>query len=224
MKKRPFYKAIQGTWSRAWLFMAIILVSGLLHYSSLTPVVTLQPTAKSAEAGEGMEEPVHRAADVPVSTAEAFVNLSINDGRYQVFNHETNELVATDQVGSQHFDLPPGTYRLEFAKVPGYAEPKTSIFTLVPQEKKFVNCEYNVRKNVPTLHIKVAPPNGAYRIYNSANAIVLEATGPQMTSLPEGKYRIEFLDIPGFASLGIKEFNLYNRVTTTIEVLYNPIK
>lgn len=214
MKKRPFYKAIEGTWSRVWLFMAIVLVTGLLHYSSLAPANTLQP----------VEEPVHRAADVPVSTAEAFVNLSINDGRYQVFNHETNELMAADQVGSQHFDLPPGTYRLEFEKIPGYAAPKTSIFTLVPQEKKFVNCEYNVRQNVPTLYVKVTPPNGAYRIYNSANAVVTEATGSQSMSFPEGRYRIEFLDIPDFKSPGAKEFDLFNRVTTTIEVFYNPIK
>ena len=70
MKKRPFYKAIEGYWDRFFILLMIILVSFLLHFSSLWLVVPMGTTVRPA------------AEETVTETGRAAINLSINDGKF----------------------------------------------------------------------------------------------------------------------------------------------
>lgn len=130
MKKRPFYKAIEGYWDRFFILLMIILVSVFLHFSSLWLVIPVGTSVRPA------------AEETVTETGTALVNLSINQGRFNIRDTLTNDLVVRDQVGSGSFKLAPGNYKIEFLPVPGFKPPDASSFSLAPKQTNVINCKF----------------------------------------------------------------------------------
>lgn len=216
MKKRPFYKAIEGYWGRIFLFLLIVLIAFLLHLVSLKPVAPeplLRPVAE--------EPPSAEAPAGEVETGTATINLSVHDGKFSIRDLSTNELVVTGQQGSEVFDLPPGKYQVEFEDIFGYQKPDTSVFTLAPKQELTVNCNYK-NTQTPFLRIQVNPGHGQYRLFDPTGKVLTEVTGAKDFSYPPGMYRIFFLPIDGYVAPGTKNFELRRGITTTVNGVYDP--
>ena len=162
------------------------------------------------------KEQLHNSADARTNLT---VELPLPDGSYSIFS-DTNKFILHDKGLSRSFNLPDGTYRIEFAQIYGYTTPHKQVFTLNSSGEAVIKGKYYPVYNAPLLSIKVFPEYASYKIYDLNKNLIQENSGSQFLHMPPGQYRIQFADVPGYSSPGTSTFYLAGAVITTINGVY----
>jgi hypothetical protein len=182
------------------LIVAMFAILPVLRYTTFTD--------ESAE--------LHSAAPA----AKLTVNMPFDNAPYIIFNNNNNELITRGSGFSENFVLPAGNYRIEFAQMDGYKSPAPRVFSYDGNSDFVVDGKYLPSFGYPILGVKVFPENAKYIILDSQNKKIADGTGSQFFQMPDGNYRVQFLDIPGFSSPGERDFYVANGVTTTVIAAY----
>ena len=69
----------------------------------------------------------------------------------------------------------------------------------------------------------IQPDTAMYRIYDAEKKPIIQDQGDRLFLLPEGKYMIEFKTIPDLLTPKMAEFEMFNRMTTTVNTEYQSI-
>jgi len=163
---------------------------------------------------------LHPAAGEPIG-GRVEVRVPVHNADYIILDSETNELVKHHVGGTKTFSLSAGTYRVEFAPVPGHATPDPLTFNLSDGGIMRVDGDYRFNCGGPLLGIKVFPEFARYAIYNIQGQKLTEAEGSQFFTYPAGDYWIEFLELSDYQKPPKQPFRLLDKIVTTVNAIYD---
>jgi len=134
------------------------------------------------------------------STGSLTVIVNPPEGRYEVLNDVTGEVVIPERAGNLSTTLDAGDYLVDFKDIAGYTTPADEEFRLYPGGNVTITGLYS--ESSPTsgiLNVLVNPSNGRYEVLNDVTGAVVisERIGNLSTNLDFGDYVVDFKDIAG---------------------------
>lgn len=127
------------------------------------------------------------------------VVVSPTNGKYEIRNSVTQDIVVPERTGARSFTLPYNDYLVDFKDIgPAYVTPDDIKFTLDANNPNLtIEGIYESPIFEGTITVNVSPSNGEYVIKNAATKeiVVPERTGSRSYTLPYNDYVVEFQDI-----------------------------
>ncbi|MBN2096497.1 hypothetical protein JW752_03825 [Candidatus Peregrinibacteria bacterium] len=150
------------------------------------------------------EEVVGIYTNDPPTGGTLAVNVTPNNGTYNLYDGNLNLIAGSPYAGDQLFgNMPQGSYTVEFLPLAGYNLPNPATVTeaVVPNQTTTINGVYTVQGAGGTLIVDVTPNTGSYNVYDGNLALMAGSpfTGDtQFDDLPQGSYTVEFLPLAGY--------------------------